>query len=355
VSTPRQTPRATASAPPALTLRRRIAGLLVVGFRGLTVATGDPIVKAIEEGLGGVILFDRHQATGGIRNVESPEQVRSLTTDLQRRAGGRPFIVAIDQEGGVVTRLSPKWGFPAVVSEAEIGASDDDKAVAAWAKGIADTLASVGVNLNLAPVVDLNVNPQNPAIGALGRAFSADPDVVARYAGIEIQAHRDRGIRTAIKHFPGFGSATTNTDFGVADVTKTWTPNELLPYRSLLGQGLVDVVMAGHVVNGQLDADHPASLSNATVTGVLRRQLGWDGPVITDDLQAGAITAALGLQEAVTLALNGGNDLLLFANQQSFDPDIATRVLDLIEGLVRGGTVPESRVDEAVARVGRLA
>jgi beta-N-acetylhexosaminidase len=349
-------PTATASAPPpAIPLRQRIASLLVVGFRGLTIATGDPIAKAIEAGLGGVILFDRHQVTGGIRNVESPEQVSALTADLQRRAGGRSFIVAIDQEGGVVTRLSPKWGFPAVASEADIGATGDDQAVATWAKGIAETLASVGVNLNLAPVVDLNVNPTNPAIGALGRAFSTDPDVVARYAGIEMQAHRDRGIRTSIKHFPGLGSATSNTDFGVADVTKTWTATELQPYRSLLGQGLVDVVMAGHVVNGQLDADHPASLSNATVTGVLRQQLGWDGPVITDDLQAGAITTAFGLEEAVTLALAAGNDLLLFANQQSFDADIATRILDLVEGLVQAGTIPESRIDEAVARVARLA
>lgn len=304
--------------------------------------------------MGGVILFDRHQATGGIRNVESPEQVRSLTADLQRRAGGRPFIVAIDQEGGVVTRLSPKWGFPAVASEAEIGSTGDDTAVAGWANGIAATLASVGVNLNLAPVVDLNVNPQNPAIGALGRAFSADADVVVRYAGIEVQAHRDRGIRTAIKHFPGLGSATSNTDFGVVDVTKTWTPNELLPYRTLIGQGLVDVVMAGHVVNGQLDADHPASLSKATVTGVLREQLGWDGPVITDDLQAGAITTAFGLEEAVTLAISAGNDLLLFANQQSFDPDITSHILDLVEGLVHAGTIPEWRIDEAAVRVARL-
>jgi beta-N-acetylhexosaminidase len=343
------------SAAPEIPLRRRIASLLVVGFRGLTVATGDPIAVAIEQGLGGVILFDRHQATGGIRNIESPDQVRRLTADLQRRAGGRPFIVAIDQEGGVVTRLSPKWGFPAVASEADIGATGDDKAVTTWANGLADTLASVGVNLNLAPVVDLDVNPTNPAIGALGRAFSADPDVVTRCAGIEMQAHRERGIRTAIKHFPGLGSATANTDFGVADVTKTWTEAELDPYRSLIAHGLVDVIMAGHLVNGQLDTEHPASLSKSTVTGLLREPLDWDGPVITDDLQAGAITDAFGLEEAVTLALNAGNDLLLFANQQTFDPDITPRVLDLIERLVADGKIPESRIDEAARRVARLA
>ncbi|HYN70494.1 MAG TPA: glycoside hydrolase family 3 N-terminal domain-containing protein [Candidatus Eisenbacteria bacterium] len=347
-------PSPTVSATPGLSLRQRIASLLVVGFRGLTVTTGDPVAKAIEAGLGGVILFDRHQNSGELRNIESPEQVRTLTADLQTRAGGRPFLVAIDQEGGLVTRLSPKYGFPAVASEAEIGATGDDAAVTTWARGMADTLASAGVNLNLAPVVDLNVNPQNPAIGAIGRAFSADPDVVARYAGIEMQAHRDRGIRTAIKHFPGLGSATANTDFGVSDVTQTWTGTELVPYRSLIGQGLVDVIMTGHLVNGQLDAEHPASLSRATVTGLLRQQLGWDGPVITDDLQAGAITAASGFGEAVALALTAGNDLLLFANQQTFDPDITPRILDLVEQLVQNGTVPEARIDEAVARVARL-
>lgn len=313
------------------------------------------MAKAIEEGLGGVILFDRHQATGLSRNVESPEQVRALTADLQRRAGGRRFLVAIDQEGGVVTRLSPKYGYPAVASEADIGATGDDAAVTTWARSLVDTLASAGVNLNLAPVVDLDVNPGNPAIGAIGRAFSADPDAVTRYAGIEMEAHRERGVRTAIKHFPGLGSATANTDFGVADVTKTWTQTELGPYRSLLGQGLVDVIMAGHLVNGQLDTEHPASLSKATLTGVLRERLGWDGPVITDDLQAGAITDAFGLQEAVTLALNAGNDLLLFANQQTFEPDITPRILDLVERLVADGKVPESRINEAAARVARLA
>ena len=111
----------------------------------------------------------------------------------------------------------------------------------------------MGVDLNLAPVVDLNVNPDNPAVGALHRAFSADPAVVARDAALEIEAHRARGIRTALKHFPGLGSATANTDFGVADVTATWTSVELRPYRDLLGQGLVDVVMAAHLVNGQID------------------------------------------------------------------------------------------------------
>ena len=216
------------------------------------------------------------------------------------------------------------------------------------------TLASVGVNLNFAPVVDLNVNPKNPAIGALQRSFSADPRVVGRDAEIEIQAHRDKGIKTALKHFPGLGSATTNTDFGVADVTKTWHEVELDPYRDLLGLTLVDVIMAAHVVNGQIDPHAPASLSHATVTGLLREKLGWQGVVVTDDMGAAAIKTVFGLQDAVGLALNAGNDLLLFANTHDYDPSLATKVIDIIEGLVNAGTIPESRIDEAYGRVTTL-
>lgn len=343
-ATPRPTP-----AP----LRQRIARLLVVGFRGLTIAADDPIARAIaEDGLGGVILFDRDEQVG-VRNVESPDQVASLVDALRLLAQDRELIVAIDQEGGRVTRLSPKYGFPAVTSQAAIGGKGD-AAVQAWADGIAGTLAGVGINLNFAPVVDLDVNPANPAIGALDRSFSADAAVVSRDAAIELEAHRARSVKTALKHFPGLGSASTNTDFGVADVTATWRDVELDPYRDLLGLGLVDVVMAAHVVNGQIDPNAPASLSHATVTDLLRVRLGWDGVVVTDDLGAAAITQAFGFEDAIGLALNAGNDLLLFANQHDYDPGLATKVIDVVERLVGAGKVAEARIDEAGDRVRRL-
>jgi len=353
-SQPPPTPLITAAPSVApVPLRRRIARLLVVGFRGLRVAPDDWIAQAIAvDGLGGVILFDkdRVQAT---RNIRTKQQVTRLINDVRTLAPARELIVAIDQEGGLVTRLSPAYGFPAVASEAAIGAKGEAD-VRTWADGLAGTLADVGVNLNLAPVVDLNVNPRNPAIGALGRAFSADPAVVASDAAIDIQAHRMAGVRTTLKHFPGLGSATSNTDFGVADVTSTWTQQELDPYRTLLGQGLVDVIMAGHVVNGQIDPSAPASLSRGTVTDLLRNELGWDGVVITDDLQAGAITDAFGAEDAVALTLDAGNDLLLFANQQVYDPDVVARTIDLIEGFVRDGRIPEARIDRSYARVNAL-
>ncbi len=349
---PASAPSAAPTANP-IPLRRRIARLLVVGFRGLRVEAADWIAESIAvDGLGGVILFDkdRVQAT---RNVRTKAQVTRLISDLNELAPDRELIVAIDQEGGLVTRLSPAYGFPAVASEAAIGAKGDP-AVRAWADGLVATLSAVGVNLNLAPVVDVNVNPRNPAIGAIQRAFSPDPALVARDAAIEIQAHRAADVRTTLKHFPGLGSATSNTDFGVSDVTKTWTQRELDPYRDLLGQGLVDVIMAGHVVNGQIDPSAPASLSHGTVTDLLRDELGWNGVVITDDLQAGAITDNFGAEDAIGLALDAGNDLLLFANQQVYDPGIVTSTIDLIEGFVTSGRVTEARIDRSYARVTAL-
>jgi beta-N-acetylhexosaminidase len=297
-----------------------------------------------------VILFDRDQLTGRVRNVRSPEQVTALVGDLRAAAGERPIFVAIDQEGGVVTRLSPAHGFPAVESEAEVGEGSVD-AARTWASGLAATLASVGIDLNLAPVVDLNVNPDSRAIGRLDRSFSADPDVVVEMATIEIEAHRAAGVRTTLKHFPGIGSSTTNTDFGVADVTVTWRLTELEPFRRLIEAGTADLVMAGHVVNGQLDPHRPASLSRPTVTDLLRGTLGWDGVVVTDDLQAAAIDAAFGRDESILLALEARNDLLLFANQQAYDPGIVERVVEVVAAAVNAGRLSESRIDEARSRI----
>jgi beta-N-acetylhexosaminidase len=351
VGSPSLAPEPSPSPSPGISLRTKIAGLLVVGFRGAALTDAPWLRTALTDGgLGGVILFDKDQLTGGARNVVSPEQLRGLVTNLRDAASGRDLIVAIDQEGGVVTRLSPAHGFPAVSSEAEIGAGTPDEA-RTWATGLAATLADMGINLNLAPVVDLNVNPDSPAIGALDRSFSADPDVVVEMATIEIEAHRADGVATALKHFPGIGSSTTNTDFGVADVTDTWSRTELEPFERLIGSGTAELVMVGHVVNGQLDPDVPASLSKPTVTGVLRDELAFEGPVITDDLQAGAIVAHFGAEEAITRALEAGVDLLLLANQQAYDEDVVGSAIDSIEAAVQAGRLDAARIDESWSRV----
>jgi beta-N-acetylhexosaminidase len=335
-------------------LRRQIAGLLVVGFRGLQLTPSNWTMRAIaEQGLGGVILFDRDGLSGKRRNFDSPDQVTALIASLQA-AAPRPIIVAVDQEGGRVARLNPDDGFPATRSEAEIGAANDTSVASDWATGIAADLARIGVTLNLAPVVDMNVNPTNPAIGALDRSFSADSEVVVAMASEEIRAHHAAGVRTTLKHFPGFGSATGNTDFGVVDVTRTWRRSELAPFGDLIADGLADAVMVAHLVDRRLDPDRPTSLSRAVVTDLLRDELGWRGAIVSDDMQAPAITERYGQPRAVTLALGAGVDVLVFANQQVYDSGVIGDVVDAVVAAVKSGRLTEARIDDAVRRVDAL-
>jgi beta-N-acetylhexosaminidase len=194
--------------------------------------------------------------------------------------------------------------------------------------------------------------PRNPAIGALDRSFSADPAVVTRIALAEIGAHHESGIATSLKHFPGLGSATVNTDFGVADVTTSWSRAELEPFQAIIASGDADTIMAANLMDRELDPNRPASLSRAIVGDLLRGELGWDGIVITDDLQAAAIRSSFGRDEAIALAIEAGNDLLLLANQPALRP--ASHAISTVEKLVASGRIMTSRLDESLARIRRL-
>jgi beta-N-acetylhexosaminidase len=350
---PTTPPTAIPSADPAA-LRRKIGRMFLVGFRGMEIGPGDPITTALAGGLGGLILFDRDQTTGGPRNIASPRQLATLTAGLRAAASG-PLLIAIDQEGGKVARLSPRDGFPATRSEAAIGATGDPSRALAAGRSMGATMAAAGIDLDLAPVVDINVNPKNPAIGALDRSFSADADVVIAMAEAEIRGLHERGILAAIKHFPGMGSARANSDFAPVDVTATWTKAELAPFRTLIDAGLPDLIMSANILNGQLDPKAPASLSSATVDSLLRGQLGWTGPVVTDDLSAVAITSRFTQKEAIVMAIDAGNDLLTFCNQATYVPDLARQLVDTVVGLVGSGRITEARIDASIARLDALA
>lgn len=335
-------------------IRKKVASLLVVGFRGESVRPGDWIVRAIrEQGIGGVILFDTDQLTGQPRNITSPAQVKKLVSDLKAAAPG-PLIVSIDQEGGKISRLNPSNGFPASQSQAQVGAVNQRANTARWAQGMVDSLKSIGATMNFAPVVDLAVNPTNPAIAELGRSFSADPDVVVTNAAEEIKVHRAARIQTSIKHFPGFGSATGNTDFDVVDVSKTWRRAELEPFQRLIADGDADSVLVAHLLNTQLDPSKPMSLSRKVVTDLLRGELGFRGPAVSDDMQAAGITGKYGSAEAFTLAIQAGLDLLVYANQQVYDPAIVEKTLDTAVQRVKSGELTMEQIDAAAARVDAL-
>jgi beta-N-acetylhexosaminidase len=345
-------PEATPSPTPGPSLRDRIGQMLLVGFRGLTVEDAGEIVADIRDrNLGGVLLFDTDQPTSSkVRNIASPDQVPMLVSGLQALAG-TPLLVAIDEEGGLVARLDPRHGFPPTYSAADLGKRDDVVFTQAAGRRIAETLAGVGVNLNLAPVVDLNVNPTNPIIGSLGRSFSADPAIVTAQAEAFIAGHRAVGTRTTLKHFPGHGSSTGDTHLGVVDVTDTWSDVELEPFANIINDRLADAVLTAHVFNSRIDPDHPATLSQPTITGILRTRLGWDGLVLSDDMQMGAIRQAYGYPEALRLAILAGVDVLTIAQQQLFEEGIVGHTIDLIEGMVRDGSLTEARIDESYARI----
>ena len=309
-----------------MTLSEKIGQLLMVGFRGLEVDDRSPIVRDIRAGrVGGVVLFDRDLALDAPeRNIRTPGQVKKLVAALQK-AARIPLLVAVDQEGGQVARLKQKHGFPATVEAQSLGERDDPQETRRQAAAIAAVLARAGINLNFAPVVDLNVNPDNPIIGKFRRSFSADPETVSRHARAVIEAQHEHGVAGCLKHFPGHGSSSQDSHLGFTDVSSTWDPLELAPYRDLIARGLADTVMTAHIFNRGLDPDYPATLSRRTISGLLRGELGFAGVVISDDMDMKAISAEYSRETALELALNAGIDILLIANNREFDAEIAER------------------------------
>lgn len=334
-------------------LEARIGQMLMVGFRGLEVDQSSPIVQDIRAGrIGGVVLFDNDVALRKpVRNVASPEQVKTLATDLQAADPGMPLFVAVDQEGGRVVRLKERYGFPPTVSQAWLGELNDLALTARYARLTAQTLAELGINVNLAPVADVNVNPDNPVIGKLDRSFSADPMVVADHVLEVLIAHQIEGVFCALKHFPGHGSSATDSHLGFTDVTQTWSEIELVPYREILRSSGTDMIMTAHVFNAALDPEWPATLSRTTIQGMLRDQLGYQGVVISDDMQMQAITDHYSLETALERTILAGADIIIFGNNLDYDEQIAPKAIDIIMKLVREGRISPERINESFRRI----
>jgi beta-N-acetylhexosaminidase len=350
-SSPAPSPGPVPSVTPAAAvgLDEKIGQMIMVGFRGATVGASAPVAPGLSRHLGGAALFDTFN-----NNIESPSQLATLTQQLQSLATPPPLLIATDEEGGQIARLGPSRGFAATLSEGELGRRDDLATTRSNAATIATMLRDAGINLDLAPVVDLNVNPDNPIIGRYDRSYSADPDVVTRHATAFIEALHQAGLLTTLKHFPGHGSSSADSHLGFVNVTDTWSRTELEPFRRIIAGGKADAVMTAHIFNASLDASYPATLSHDTVTGILREELGFDGVVLTDDMQMGAISQNYGYEAAVRLAVNAGVDVISIANTLSYDPDAATRTMDIIRAAVDAGTIAEARIDEAYRRITAL-
>lgn len=335
-------------------LRRDIAQMLLVGFRGTGLDEAPHIRRDVATyGIGGVILFEYDvPSQSRPRNIASPTQLRKLCGDLQALST-ETLLISIDQEGGSVNRLKKQYGFPEFPS-AQSTAEQGFEQVRYAARLTADQLHKAGINLNFAPCVDLNTNPDCPVIGRLQRSFSADPAVVAGCAAIWVDEQRKQHVLSCLKHFPGHGSASGDTHAGAVDVSSSWDTSELAPYRTLIAANKVQMVMTSHVFNSRLDT-LPATLSYNVLTGLLRSTLHFDGVIVTDDLAMGAMTKQFSFDTIVIKTVLAGADMLCLSNNGAeYDPDIVPKTIDIIYKAVKQGRIPESRIRESAARIRAL-
>ena len=340
-----------------LPLRDAIGQMLLVGFRGVAL-DAESLAMLSRVKPGGVILFDFDGPSGGAedRNITGPQQLGALTAELQA-ASTTSLFIAIDAEGGYVNRLRTRYGFPLVVPSAQTLGEGSPEDTAAIAAELAAELSAYGINWNLAPVVDVNIDPESPAIGYWERSFSADPEVVTAHARAFVEGHREHGVITVLKHFPGHGSAAGDTHIGVTDVTDTYQrADELEPYRRLIAEGYDAPIMTAHIVNRNLDERAlPATLSRPIMTDLLRGEMGFEGLVLSDDMQMGAIVTEFGLEEAALEAINAGVDIVLLTNQSGpYDLAVITRVHDAIARAVTEGLISAERIRESLERITAL-
>lgn len=325
-----------------LTLEEQIGQLLMVGFPGTTPTP--QLIRLIQQyHVGNIILFSR--------NVQSAQQLHELTASLQeiaREASQRyPLLIAIDQENGMVQRLGEDATiFPGNMALGAVG-SEQSAYEVALAAGL--ELRALGVNLNLAPVVDVNNNPANPVIGV--RSFGEDPQQVARLAGAQIRGYHDAGVATCIKHFPGHGDTATDSHLAMPTVPyemKRLESVELVPFKSGIAAS-TDCVMTAHIYFPALmgATNLPATLSPAVIRHLLREQLGFQGVILTDCLEMNAVSETVGVGRGAVLAKQAGNDLILISHR--YDRQLAG--IEALKAAVQSGEIASEAIQEAAERV----
>ncbi|MFB9546724.1 glycoside hydrolase family 3 protein [Micromonospora sagamiensis] len=317
------------------------AAVLQPGFVGTTPPPW--ICRWLGEGLGSVVLF--------ARNVVDPAQVAALTAAL--RAERPDVIVAIDEEGGDVTRIESGPGSSRPGNLA-LGAVDDPALTEEVARDLGVELAAAGVTLNYAPDADVNSNPDNPVIGV--RAFGADPALVARHTAAWVRGLQAGGVAACAKHFPGHGDTRVDSHHDLPRITADRArldTGELVPFRAAIAAG-AQAVMTGHLLVPALDPTLPATLSRRVLTDLLRDELGFHGVVVTDAVEMRAVADTYGLTGVAVRALAAGADAICVGGEHA-DEETARRLRDGIVAAVVDGELPEERLAEAAKRVGQLA
>jgi len=341
-----------AEAPPAsavdgwleyLTLEEKLGQLIWVGLPGTELTT--ETAQLLAEGkVGGYIFFGRQGS--------DPETLRRLTGDLQRTAAAREratprLVIAVDHEGGLVQRFgAPFTQWPGNMALGATGFTDYAEQMG---RAMARELLAAGVNMNLAPVADVNSNPDNPVIGT--RSFGEDPEVAARLTAAVVEGLQAEGVSAVVKHFPGHGDTAEDSHYALPVIShgrERLDQVELVPFRAAIAAGS-DAVMAGHIAFPAVAGDgRPATLSPDVLTGLLKGELGYTGVVITDAMDAmAAITEHYGVEEGLVLALQAGADVVMITESFGAQGSLYGVLLQA----VRDGRIPESRIDDAARRV----
>lgn len=320
---------------------------------GIPYAKTDTVIlEEVRKGnIGSIILFEKNIP----KKPNAFADLKKIIWTYQQ-AAPFPIFVSVDQEGGKVNRLKEKYGFTRSITAEATGKSKTLDSARFYGEATAATLAGLGFNVNFAPCVDVAVEKTNPVIVTKGRSYSANEDSVAMMAAEFIKQHRKFGVVTVLKHFPGHGSSTTDSHFGIADVTKSWTLRELKPYQILLDSGYVDAVMSCHIVNKELDkSGKPGTLSADMLEGMLRKKMEYNGVVFSDDMQMEAISKQYGLEESIKLAILAGVDILCFANNVPGSQKISPqRIFEIIKNTVTSGEISAKRIDQSYQRIKQL-
>ena len=337
------------------TLDQLVGQLIIAGFRSDKVSNNSNIVRYIKEyNLSGVILYDQDIEKNklGSRNIKSPAQLKMLTDNLQS-ISDNPLFISIDQEGGNVNRLNSSYGFPEFPSWQHIGLLDNDLITKQFAESMSETMTSTGINLNFAPVLDLDYG-EKTYIGKLERAFSGDPKLVIEHSKIFIDTMKNDNIISCGKHFPGQGSAKGDTHNGFIDISESWSVADLLPYTELIESHHLDMIMLSHVFNNKFDPEFPASLSHETITNSLRNDLNFKGVIICDDPSMRAISDNYDFEDMFVLMINSGIDLLCLGNNLHYDPDFIPKAVRAIRSAIEKNRISTERINESIDRIALL-
>ncbi len=324
-------------------LEEQVGQCFMVGFDGLE-PTPEIIGLIQQRHVGGVILFTR--------NIRDARQTLQLTTTLQRiaREAGHPYplLISIDQENGLVRRLGPdSTSFPGNMA---LGAISSEETAFEVAQATGEELRALGINMNLAPVADVNNNPANPLIGV--RSFGEDPDLVARLVAATVRGYAAAGVIATLKHFPGHGDTAVDSHLSLPTVpfgVERLEQVELVPFRRGILAG-APCVMTAHILLSQLDSEFPATISPAVIQGLLRTQLGFEGVAMTDCLEMQAISDGVGVPNGAVLALAAGLDLILVSHRD--DRQVAS--IDAVLRAVGEGRLTDTGIRQAAERVSLL-